>query len=49
MCLVFDYNAYENVRFNMRKEIIGCDPSKGKMIHKDKISGCDFSKGKVIH
>ena len=27
-----------------RKEIIGHDPSKGKMIHKDKISICDSSK-----
>ena len=32
-----------------RKGIIGHDPSKGKMIHKDKISEYDTSKGKVTH
>ena len=29
-----------------RKEIIGYDPSKGKVIHKNKISRCDPSKRK---
>ena len=33
----------------LRKESIGYDHSKGKVIHKDKISGCDPSKGNVTH
>ena len=49
LCLVFEYYVYENVRCNIRNEIIGCDPSKGKVIHNDKISECDPSKGNVTH
>ena len=49
MCLLFEYNAHKDVRCNMRKEIIGRDTSKVKVLHKDKISGYDPSKGKLTY
>ena len=49
LLLAFEHNAYENVRCDTRNEIIGRDPSKGKVIHKDKISGYDPSKGNVTY
>ena len=45
MCLNIELDAFKMYdaisRAMLRKESIGYDPSKGKVIHKDKISGYD--------
>ena len=47
--LSLKHNAYKDVKCNIRKGIVGRDPSKEKVIHKDKISGYDLSKRKVTY